>query len=68
MWLKVKKYQEQYEKTIIELKGKASNFHKFSKIFWAKVISQPKNKQKCTAATQSMGMIDLDITSVLPWR
>ena len=33
LWLKVRKDQEQYEKTIIELKGRTGKFHKSSTIF-----------------------------------
>ena len=43
-WLRMKKDQEQYEKTIIELKGRAARFHKSSTTFWVKVVLQPKNK------------------------
>ena len=43
-WLRMKKDQEQYEKTIIELKGRGARFHKSSTIFWVKAVLQPKNK------------------------
>ena len=62
LWLKVKKDQEQDEKTIIELKGRAAKFHKFSVTFWARVVSQPKNKS--AAVTESMDITDLEIISV----
>ena len=51
LWLKVKKDQEQYETTFIELKGTAAKFHKLNITFWAKAISQPKNKKKAAPAT-----------------
>ena len=54
----MKKDQDQYEKTIIELKGTAAKFYNSSITLWAKAVSQPKNKQKSTAATQS-----IDITN-----
>ena len=65
MWLKVKKGQEQYDKTIIELKGRAAKFHKSSVTFWAKASLQPKNEQNAAATTESMEINDLEITSVL---
>ena len=37
-----KKNEEECENTIIELKGRAAKFHKFSIRFWAKAVSQPK--------------------------
>ena len=52
-------------KTITELKGRATRFHKLSITFWAKAALQPKNKQKSAAATQSMDITDLEITSAL---
>ena len=64
-WLKVEKDQEQYKKTIIELKGRAAKFFKSSTICWAKALSEPKNKQKSAAVTQSMDVTDLEITTVL---
>ena len=36
---------EQYQKTIIELKGTAPKFHKSSITFEMIAVSQPKNKQ-----------------------
>ena len=41
LWLKVEKDQEQYEKTIVDLKGIAAKFHKSSITFCAKAVSQP---------------------------
>ena len=55
---KVKNKQEQYEKTIIELKGRVAKFHKPSITLWAKAVSQHKNKRKSAATTQS-----IDITN-----
>ena len=46
-------------------KGRAVKFHKSSLIFWAKAVSKPKNKQKSAPATQSVGITDLEITSIL---
>ena len=63
--LKVKKHQEQNEKTIIELKGRAAKFHKSSLTFWAKAVSQPRNKQKPAAVTNSVDTTNLGTTSVL---
>ena len=65
MWLKEKKDQEQYKKTIIELKGTALKFHKFSITFWPKAVLQPKNKHKSAVAAQSVNLTDFEITSVL---
>ena len=59
MWLKLKKDQEQYEKTIIELKGRAAKFYKSHITFWAKAVLQKKNKHKFAASTQSMDITDL---------
>ena len=52
----IQKDQEQYEKTIIELKGRAAKFHKSSITLWEKAVSQPKNKRKSAGATQSMNI------------
>ena len=51
MWLKKKKDQEHYEKTIIELKGRVTKFHKSSITFWVKAVLQAKPKQKSAAVT-----------------
>ena len=50
---------------IIELKGRAAKFHKHSITFWVKAVSQPKNKPKSAAATQSLDVTNLETTSVL---
>ena len=47
---KKKKNQEQYQKTIIEFKGRAAKFQKFSVTFWAKAISQRKNNPESAPA------------------
>ena len=60
--VKRKKDQKQYEKTIIELKGRAAKFHKSSLTFLAKAVSQPKKKQKSAAVTKSMDITDVEIT------
>ena len=65
LWLNVKKDQKQHENTIIELKGRAGKFCKSSRTFWAKAVSQPKNKQKFAGATKLMDITDLQITSIL---
>lgn len=46
----VKKYQEQYEKTI-ELKGRVGKFPESSLTFCAKAVLQSKNKQKADCCT-----------------
>ena len=62
---KVEKDQEQHKKTIIWIKGTAVKFHKSSVTYWAKAVLQPKNKQQFAAITQSVGIADQEITSVL---
>ena len=44
---------------------RAAKFHKSSVTFWAKANLQPKNKKKSLVATESMGIADLEISSVL---
>ena len=38
--IKSKKDQEKHKKTIIELNGRATKFHKFSMTIWAKAVLQ----------------------------
>ena len=38
------------------IKGRAAKFHKSSITFWDKAVLQPKNEQKSTAVTQSVGV------------
>ena len=47
--------QKQYEKIIVELKGRAAKFHKSNITFWAKANLQLKNKQNSVLVTQSIG-------------
>ena len=65
LWLKVKIDQDQYKKIIIEINGRVAKFHISSITFWVKDVSQPKNKQKSAAGTQSTAITNLEITSVL---
>ena len=51
--------------TITELKGRPMKIYKSSITFCLKAISQPKNKQKSPAVTQSVGITDLEITLIL---
>ena len=62
---KAKKDQEQYQKTITELKVKARTFNKSSITFWSKAVWQSKTKQMSAAVTQLMDITKLDIVSVL---
>ena len=57
--------KEQYEKTIIKLKGRAAKFHKSIITFWAKAKLQQKNKQESAGTIQSMDISDSETTSVL---
>ena len=61
----MKKDQEQYQKTITELKVKARKFNKSSITFWAKAVWQSKTKQMSAAVTQLMDITKLEIASVL---
>ena len=57
----MEKDQDQYKKTIIELKGRAAKFHKFSIAFWAKTVLLAKNKQKSATVTESVDITNLEI-------
>ena len=43
------------------IKGRAAKFHKSSTTFWAKAVSQSKNKQKSAAITHSVDITDLGL-------
>ena len=49
---KGRKDLEQYKKTFIEFKGRATKFYKSCIISWVKAVLQPKNKRKSAAVTQ----------------
>ena len=48
------------ELKLIEIKGRATKFHKFIITFWTEVVSQLKNESP--AATQLADITDLEVT------
>ena len=49
----------------IVVKGENQIRNSTQKDYWVKVVSQTENKQKSPTATQSMGITNLEITSLL---